>query len=36
MPSDPLVVGIKWVYRNIDETGVIIRNKARLIAKGCN
>jgi hypothetical protein len=29
------VVGTKWVFRNKqDEHGVVIRNKARLIAKG--
>ena len=29
------VIGTKWVFRNkLDESGMITRNKARLIAKG--
>ena len=29
------VIGIKWVFRNKqDEHGVVIRNKARLVAQG--
>ena len=36
-PSDRLVIGIKWVYKNkLDETGLVIRNNARLVAKGYN
>ena len=31
------VIGTKWVFKNkIDEQGVIVRNKARLFAKGYN
>jgi len=31
------VIGIKWVFKNkLDEQGVIVRNKARLMAKGYN
>jgi hypothetical protein len=31
------VVGTKWVFRNKqDEHGVVIRNKSRLVAKGCS
>ena len=36
-PNDRPVIGTKWVYRNkLDETGIVIRNKARLMAKGYN
>ena len=36
-PNDQSVIGIKWVYRNkMDENGIIIRNKARLVAQGYN
>nr|GEX33258.1 hypothetical protein [Tanacetum cinerariifolium] len=29
-------IGIKWMYRNKkDEKGIVIRNKARLVAQGC-
>ena len=36
-PKDHPVVGTKWVFRNkIDEEGVITRNKARLVPKGCS
>jgi len=29
------IIGTKWVFRNkLDDSGVIIKNKARLIAKG--
>jgi hypothetical protein len=32
-PSDHNVVGTKWVFQNKqDENGVIVRNKARLVA----
>ena len=35
-PRDHRVIGIKWVFRNkMDEDGVIIGNKARLMSKGC-
>jgi len=31
------VIGTKWVFKNkIDEQGVIVRNKAQLVAKGYN
>jgi len=31
------VIGTKWVFKNkIDEQGVIVRNKARLVVKGYN
>jgi len=31
------VIGTKWVFRNkLDESGVITRNKARLVVKGYN
>jgi len=31
------VIGTKWVFRNkMDEQGIIVRNKARLMAKGYN
>ena len=31
------VIGTKWVYRNkMDENGISIRNKARLVAQGYN
>ena len=31
------VIGIKWVFRNkLDEYGIIIRNKVRLVVKGYN
>ena len=30
---EQIVIGTKWVFRNkLDEHGVIIRNKARLVA----
>ena len=36
-PLDKTVIGTKWVYRNkLDESGVVIRNKARLVAQGYN
>ncbi len=34
-PSDHNVIGRKWVFRNKqDKNGVIVRNKARLVAQG--
>ena len=31
-PVDHTIIGTKWVFRNkMDESGVIIRNKVRLI-----
>ena len=36
-PNDQSVIGTKWVYRNkMDENGIIIRNKARLVAQEYN
>ena len=36
-PNDQSVIGTKWVYRNkMDENGIIIRNKERLVAQGYN
>ena len=36
-PNNQSVIGTKWVYRNkMDENGIIIRNKARLVAQGYN
>jgi hypothetical protein len=35
IPSDHNVVGSKWVFQNKqDENGIIVRNKARLVAQG--
>jgi len=35
--SDMNIIGTKWVFKNkMDELGVIIRNKARVVAKGYN
>ncbi|KAJ9561374.1 hypothetical protein OSB04_006534 [Centaurea solstitialis] len=34
-PSRKTIIGLKWVFRNkLDENGIVIRNKARLIAQG--
>ncbi|KAI4326507.1 hypothetical protein MLD38_031816 [Melastoma candidum] len=34
-PKDRSVVGTKWVFRNkLDESGSVVRNKAKLVAKG--
>ncbi|KAL5578483.1 hypothetical protein UlMin_020182 [Ulmus minor] len=34
-PKNANVVGIKWIFRNkSDEQGIVIRNKARLVAQG--
>ena len=36
-PSDHSIIGTKWFFRNKkDENGVIVRNKARLVAQGYN
>ncbi|WJZ81293.1 hypothetical protein VitviT2T_001142 [Vitis vinifera] len=36
-PQNQSVVGTRWVFRNkMDENGIIIRNKARLVAQGFN
>ena len=35
LPSGKIAIGTKWVFRNKkDENGVVIRNKARLVAQG--
>ncbi|GJY94131.1 putative ribonuclease H-like domain-containing protein [Tanacetum coccineum] len=35
LPSGKKAIGTKWVYRNKkDERGVVVRNKARLVAQG--
>ena len=36
-PKNHSIMGTKWVYRNkMDESGNVIRNKARLVAQGYN
>ena len=36
-PSHQTVIGTKWVFHNkLDENGVVVRNKARLVAQGYN
>ncbi|KAH9801517.1 Integrase catalytic domain-containing protein [Citrus sinensis] len=36
-PEHQSIIGIKWVFRNkMDESGVVVRNKARLVAQGYN
>ena len=36
-PTSHEPIGIKWVFRNkFDESGIIVRNKASLVAKGYN
>ncbi|GJR19087.1 retrovirus-related pol polyprotein from transposon TNT 1-94 [Tanacetum coccineum] len=31
------IIGTKWVFRNkLDQNGIVSRNKARLVAQGCN
>ncbi|GJT68764.1 retrovirus-related pol polyprotein from transposon TNT 1-94 [Tanacetum coccineum] len=36
-PYGKTIIGSKWVFRNIrDETGIVIKNKARLVAQGYN
>ena len=35
LPSGMKVIGTKWVFRNKkDERGIVVRNKARLVAQG--
>nr|GEU51646.1 hypothetical protein [Tanacetum cinerariifolium] len=35
LPKDKWAIGTKWVYRNTkDEKGIVIKNKARLVAQG--
>ena len=34
-PKDKHVIGTKWIFKNKrDENGVIVKNKARLVAQG--
>ncbi|CAM8980299.1 unnamed protein product [Rhodiola kirilowii] len=36
-PKDMNVIGTKWVFRNkLDDKGIVIKNKARLVVKGYN
>ena len=36
-PKHKKVIGLKWVFRNkLDEHGIIVRNKARLVVKRYN
>nr|GEU31878.1 ribonuclease H-like domain-containing protein [Tanacetum cinerariifolium] len=36
LPRGKRAIGIKWVFRNKkDERGIVIRNKARLVPRGC-
>ena len=36
-PKDHQIIGTRWIFRNkLDETGNVIRNKARLVAQGYN
>ena len=33
-PSNYPIIGTEWIFRNkLDENGIVIRNKARLVAK---
>ncbi|KAH9657810.1 Integrase catalytic domain-containing protein [Citrus sinensis] len=36
-PEHQSIIGTKWVFRNkMDESGMVVRNKARLVAQGYN
>jgi hypothetical protein len=36
-PSGKHIIGTRWVFKNkLDENGIIVRNKARLVAQGYN
>ena len=36
-PNSHNIIGIKWVFRNnLNESGEVVRNKARLVAQGYN
>ena len=36
-PTDKTIIGTRWVFRNkLDDSGVVIRNKARLVAQSYN
>nr|GEV03337.1 retrovirus-related Pol polyprotein from transposon TNT 1-94 [Tanacetum cinerariifolium] len=34
LPKDKWAIGTKWVYKNKDEKGIVIKNIARLVAQG--
>jgi len=35
-PKNKNVIGTKWVFKNkVNENGQVIKNKARLVCKGC-
>ncbi|GJV20641.1 retrovirus-related pol polyprotein from transposon TNT 1-94 [Tanacetum coccineum] len=35
LPNGKTIIGTKWIYRNkMDEYGIVIKNKARLVAQG--
>jgi hypothetical protein len=35
-PKDHNMIGTKWIFRNKqDQDGIVVRNKARLVAQGC-
>jgi vacuolar-type H+-ATPase catalytic subunit A/Vma1 len=37
LPKDHSIIGTRWVFRNkLDENGKVVRNKARLVARGYN
>jgi hypothetical protein len=34
-PADHNIIGTKWIFKNkIDKDGIVVRNKARLVAQG--
>ena len=36
-PKNQSIIGTKWVFRNkVNEHGIIVRNKVRLVVKGYN
>ena len=36
-PQKKSVIGTRWVFRNkVDDQGIVVRNKARLVAQGYN
>ena len=36
-PANQNIIGTRWIFRNkLDESGNVIRNKARLVAQGYN
>ena len=35
--GDRSIIGTRWVFRNkVDDKGIVVRNKARLVAQGYN